>query len=54
MPVDKKDAEQGVRCDVCGAYFTTEALRSDHQQLHQATTEAERASILADQNERKP
>lgn len=54
MPMDKKDAEQGVRCDECGAYFSSEALRIDHQQLHLATTEAERASIFADQNERKP
>ena len=51
---EKKDAEQGVRCEVCGAYFSSEALRDDHLALHRAPTEADRERILADQNERKP
>ena len=42
------------RCDICGSSFTTEALLNDHQRLHEAKTEAEKAAILEEQGERKP
>jgi hypothetical protein len=41
------------RCDVCGSAFTTEALLTDHQKLHEANSPAEEKAILEDQGERK-
>ena len=51
---DPKNAEQGLRCDVCGAYFTTEALLGDHKQMHDAKSGAEREALQDQQGERKP
>jgi hypothetical protein len=43
-----------LRCDDCGAEFTTEALLADHVKTHQTSDPAEQEEIIERQAERKP